>query len=105
MSCRSTAQGTSNGLPWAVVQQATLAHAVDYIITIENPTSFVSREMGGGHNQGELCTNVIGTLRGEHPQDQFSVVTKGEHTNNHCSPFNCPQYVYACTIHVKTDPV
>lgn len=28
------------GLPWAAVQNAALAHTVDYIITIENPTSF-----------------------------------------------------------------
>jgi hypothetical protein len=28
------------GLPWAAVQQATLSKPVDYIITIENPTSF-----------------------------------------------------------------
>lgn len=28
------------GLPWAAAQQATLAHTVDYVITIENPTSF-----------------------------------------------------------------
>lgn len=28
------------GLPWAAVQEATLTRPVDYIITIENPTSF-----------------------------------------------------------------
>lgn len=28
------------GLPWVSVQQASLAHAVDYVITVENPTSF-----------------------------------------------------------------
>lgn len=28
------------GLPWLSVQQASLAHAVDYVITVENPTSF-----------------------------------------------------------------
>jgi hypothetical protein len=71
----------------------------EFDVTRESP------EMGGSHNQGEWCTNVIGTLRGEHPQGQFSVVTSGEHINNHCSPFNCPQYVYKCTVHVKTDPV
>lgn len=71
----------------------------EFDVTRESP------ELGGGHNQGEWCSNVIGTLRGEHPQGQFSVVTKGEHINNHCSPFNCPQYVYSCTVHIKTDPV
>lgn len=28
------------GLPWTAVQQTTLRHPVDYVITIENPTSF-----------------------------------------------------------------
>lgn len=28
------------GLPWLSVQQASLTHAVDYVITVENPTSF-----------------------------------------------------------------
>jgi Uncharacterized protein conserved in bacteria C-term(DUF2220) len=39
------------GLPWAAVREATLAHAVDYIITIENPTSFwrYSTEIGGNY--------------------------------------------------------
>jgi Uncharacterized protein conserved in bacteria C-term(DUF2220) len=39
------------GLPWAVVRGATLAHPVDYIITIENPTSFwrYSTEIEGNY--------------------------------------------------------
>lgn len=39
------------GLPWTLVQQTTLAHAVDYVITIENPTSFwrYSTEVGGDY--------------------------------------------------------
>lgn len=39
------------GLPWAAVREATLAHAVDYIITIENPTSFwrYSTEIAGNY--------------------------------------------------------
>jgi hypothetical protein len=37
------------GLPWAAVQRAMLAHAVDYVITIENPTSF-----------WRYCTEVAG---------------------------------------------
>lgn len=38
-----TLNGTSSlfiGLPWSSVQQATLSEPVDYVITIENPTSF-----------------------------------------------------------------
>lgn len=39
------------GLPWLSVQQASLAHAVDYVITVENPTSFwrYSVEVGGNY--------------------------------------------------------
>lgn len=39
------------GLPWAAVQYATLTHQVDYIITIENPTSFwrYSMEVDGNY--------------------------------------------------------
>lgn len=39
------------GLPWAAVQEAALAHAVDYIITIENATSFwrFSVEIAGNY--------------------------------------------------------
>ena len=39
------------GLPWAAVQEAALADAVDYIITIENPTSFwrYSMEIAGNY--------------------------------------------------------
>jgi hypothetical protein len=39
------------GLPWLAVKQAALAHAVDYVITIENPTSFwrYSTEIDGNY--------------------------------------------------------
>lgn len=47
-----TIEGTGEmfiGLPWAAAQQATLMKPVDYIITIENPTSFwrYCTEVGG----------------------------------------------------------
>lgn len=47
-----TIEGTGEifiGLPWAAVQQATLMNPVDYIMTIENPTSFwrFCTEIGG----------------------------------------------------------
>ncbi|TBR28782.1 MAG: hypothetical protein EPO10_11265 [Reyranella sp.] len=47
-----TIEGTGEmfiGLPWAAAQQATLMKPVDYIITIENPTSFwrYCTEIGG----------------------------------------------------------
>lgn len=47
-----TIEGTGEmfiGLPWAACQQATLMKPVDYIITIENPTSFwrYCTEIGG----------------------------------------------------------
>jgi hypothetical protein len=71
----------------------------EFDVTRESP------EMGGGHTQPEWCESMKATLRGEQPGADFSVVRSGEHTNNHCSPFNCPQYVYTCTIHVRADPV
>lgn len=39
------------GLPWPAVKQAALAHAIDYVITIENPTSFwrYSTEIDGNY--------------------------------------------------------
>ncbi|WP_198030359.1 Wadjet anti-phage system protein JetD domain-containing protein [Bradyrhizobium sp. Tv2a-2] len=39
------------GLPWQAAKQAALAHAVDYVITIENPTSFwrYSTEIDGNY--------------------------------------------------------
>ncbi len=39
------------GLPWAAVQRATLAQPVDYVLTIENPTSFwrYCTEIGGNY--------------------------------------------------------
>lgn len=80
------------------------SHGVDHFgrefdVTRESP------EMGGGHNRGEWCNSAIGTLRGEFPGGEFTVRSDGEHTNNHCAPANCPQYVYSCTIHVKADPI
>lgn len=64
-----------------------------------------SPEMGGGHNQSEWCNNLIGALRGEFPGGSFQSTGSGEHINNHCAPFNCPQYVYTCTVQVQADPV
>ncbi|MGY0576216.1 Wadjet anti-phage system protein JetD domain-containing protein [Bradyrhizobium sp. RDM12] len=55
LSCDSLIiNGTGNafiGLPWPAVKQAALAHAVDYVITIENPTSFwrYSTEINGNY--------------------------------------------------------
>jgi len=39
------------GLPWQAVQKATLNHPVDYVLTIENPTSFwrFCTEIGGNY--------------------------------------------------------
>lgn len=64
-----------------------------------------SHWMGGGYSQDPWCNDVIGQLRGEHPDGAFNKVSSSERSNNTCPPFNCPQYQYICTIHVKTDPV
>jgi hypothetical protein len=68
----------------------------------------VSRDSGwrgGGYDPGKWCNDVISGLRGEHPQGAFSVVSSGENSESKCLPFNCPQYNYSCTVHVKTDPL
>jgi hypothetical protein len=65
-----------------------------------------SPEMGGGHNQGEWCATLKAIIASEQkPGTNITVVRSGEHTNNHCAPLNCPQYVYTCTVHVKADPI
>jgi hypothetical protein len=69
------------------------------------PVTRESPEMGGGHNQTEWCDSLIENLRGEFPGGNFTPLDSGEHTNNHCPPFNCPQYVYTCTVQVQADPV
>lgn len=61
--------------------------------------------MGGGLDQPRWCNQVIATLLGEHPEGAFEVVTSSERTQNTCWPSNCPQYMYSCTVRVKTDPV
>jgi hypothetical protein len=62
---------------------------------------------GGGYNQQQWCEEVIAKLRGRHPAvgSTFTVVEKSENVESRCRPFNCPQYNYICTIHVKTDPL
>jgi hypothetical protein len=57
------------GLPWAAVQQATLTRPVDYIITIENPTSFwrYCTEIGGCYlallSDGFPARDVLSSMR------------------------------------------
>jgi hypothetical protein len=60
---------------------------------------------GSGYSTGNWCAELIASLRSEHPDGDFSVVTQSENQKNTCAPFNCPQYLYHCTVHVKTDPV
>ena len=59
---------------------------------------------GSGYSTGNWCNNLINMLRGQNPGGEFSVVSTSEDTKNTCSPFNCPQYLYHCTVHVKADP-
>jgi len=60
---------------------------------------------GSGYSTNNWCAELTDMLRGQYPQGQFSVVGFHEDTKNTCEPFNCPQYLYHCTVHVKTDPV
>ena len=62
--------------------------------------------MGGGHTQPEWCNNLIGNLRNQFPPDsQFKVLSSSERSKSSCTPFNCPQYNYTCTVEVQTDPI
>ncbi len=80
------------------------SHGVEsYARTFDTERS--SSWMGGGFTQPQWCAQAIATLRGEHPEGGFEVVTSSERTQNTCPPFNCPQYMYSCTVRVKTDPV
>jgi hypothetical protein len=62
---------------------------------------------GGGYDQGRWCSDVIAILRGEFPAvgSTFDIVSHDEREESKCRPFNCPQYNYVCTVHVKTDPI
>jgi hypothetical protein len=73
--------------------------------TREFDISRPSAEMSGGHNQSEWCNNLIASLRGEHPDGEFTPTSSSESSRSGCAPFNCPLYTYQCTVHVKTDPV
>jgi hypothetical protein len=75
------------------------AYQKEFDVTKQSP------EMGGGHSQPEWCDALKGSLRKEYLGADFSVIKSGEHTNNQCPPFNCPRYVYTCTIHVRADPI
>jgi hypothetical protein len=68
-------------------------------------TARTSPEMGGGHTQQEWCDTVINIVRGENPKSEITIGGSSETSQNHCAPFNCPQYQYTCTVHVKTDPI
>ena len=61
--------------------------------------------MGGGFDPTKWCNQVIQGLRGEHPDGKFEVVRKSERSESKCKPFNCPQYLYFCTVRVHTDPL
>lgn len=61
--------------------------------------------LGGGFDQEKWCNQVIAELRGQHPSGDFSVIKSSEKSESKCAPLNCPQYMYYCSVRVKTDPV
>jgi hypothetical protein len=68
----------------------------------------VTRESGwrgGGYDPTRWCNDLIAILAGENPQGNFAILNKSESQKNTCAPFNCPQYNYLCTVHVKSDPI
>ena len=64
-----------------------------------------SPEMSGGHSPGEWCNTMIGGLRGQHPDGNFTAVSTSESSRSGCPPFNCPLYRYQCTVSVETDAI
>lgn len=71
--------------------------------TAPQRTFSVTRESGwrgGGYSPNAWCTDLISILKGEHPQGQFKIIASGEQHESRCSPFNCPQYNYSCTVQV-----
>jgi hypothetical protein len=68
-------------------------------------TFAVTRESGwrgGGYNSDAWCRDLISILKGEHPHGQFQITGSAERSESRCSPFNCPQYNYTCTVQVTT---
>lgn len=61
--------------------------------------------MGGGHSQPEWCATVIQRQVSRDAEAAVSVLTSSEMSESKCSPFNCPQYNYSCTVLVKTAPI
>lgn len=61
--------------------------------------------MGGGFSQEPWCSQVIGELRGQHPESEFDVLVMSEDSRSACAPLNCPQYRYHCRVRVKAEPV
>lgn len=59
---------------------------------------------GSGYSTANWCNDLINQLRGQNPNGVFGIVSQSEETKNTCAPFNCPQYLYHCTVHVKADP-
>ena len=62
--------------------------------------------MGGGFDPGRWCQQAIADLHQSYPPDsEIRAVGSSETSHSTCSPFNCPQYQYFCTVEVKADPV
>lgn len=63
---------------------------------------------GGGYDPNSFCQEVVDKLKGKEqlsPESQFIVIGMNEQRESKCPPFNCPQYLYSCTVRVRTDPV
>lgn len=61
--------------------------------------------MGGGFSQDPWCNQVIRELRGQYPEGKFEVLSKSETSHTTCTPLNCPEYQYFCSVRVSTDPI
>ena len=101
--------GSGNTVTMAPTQPKPVAcrdesHGVErYARTFETDKN--SSWLGGGFDQSKWCTQVIGELRGQHPEGKFTVVSSSEKSETKCAPLNCPQYMYYCKVKVETAPL
>jgi hypothetical protein len=61
---------------------------------------------GGGYDPTSWCNNLLATVTAEQPTAAVTLVPNSaiEDSRDSCSPFNCRQYNYTCSVKVHKDP-
>jgi hypothetical protein len=77
----------------------------EFDVTRDSET-FSRRSLAGSSPLADWCSEVIASLRATYPQGNLDIVKRNESTTrNICPPLYCPQFVFRCVVHVKTDPI